>query len=167
MVLLSQTKYPVETGLQAIFEDSSADTSPTSLIANEAVKGLKTSLAFFIFSTVWSFKSSALTAMKIKNETKLFLPLSAKLLLFLRYLLILFVRVGCIVTYYSPFLGLLDILNHHKAESVPLEYNLFKKINDTDDQSFHYWNPIARDYQHVKIAHLFRSNYTNVCKNDR
>jgi len=58
-------------------------------------------------------------------------------------------------------------LNHHKAESVPLEYKLFKKINDTDDQSFHYWNPIAKDYQHVKIAHLFRSIYKNVvCEED-
>ena len=170
MVLLSKTKYPTETGLQTIFQDTTADTSPTYLIAKETFKDIidrleeiskDNTLAILIFSTVWSFKTSALTSLKIKNESKGSLPLLGKLILFVRYLMIVLVRVCSIVAYYSPFIGLWDIMSHYKAETIPLDYELFKRLNETKDQSYHYWNPIVKDYQSVKISDLFRSNYKN------
>ena len=170
MVLLSNTKYPIETGLQTIFIEKTADTNPQYLIAKNIVDKLEeiskeTPLAFFIFSTVWSFKTCALTSLKIKNESKGSLPFLGKLILFVRYLMIVLVRVGSIVAYYSPFIGLWDIMSHYKAETIPLDYKLFKRLNETKDQSYHYWNPIVKDYQSVKISDLFRSNYENTQNN--
>ena len=171
MVLLSKTKYPIETGLQTIFQGTTADTSPTYLIAKETFKDIidrleeiskDNTLAFLIFSTIWSFKTSALTSLKIKNESKGSLPLLGKLILFVRYLMIVLVRVCSIVAYYSPFIGLWDIMSHYKAETIPLDYELFKRLNETEDQSFHYWNPIEDDYQSVKVSQLFRAKYSNV-----
>ena len=52
------TKYPTETGLQTIFQDTTADTSPTYLIAKETFKDIidrleeiskDNTLAFLIF----------------------------------------------------------------------------------------------------------------------
>ena len=55
----------------------------------------------------------------------------------------------------------MDIMSHHKAETIPLDYSLFQRLNITKDQSYHYWNPITKDYQYVKVSQLFRSNYTD------
>ena len=112
-----------------------------------------------MFSVVWSFKTCALTLVKIKNETKCFLPLSAKLILFKKYLLVFLMRVVCIVFYFAPFIGLLDIMSHYHAEKIPLDYEIFKSLNETDDQSFHYWNDIEQKFQSVPISQLYRSEY--------
>ena len=108
---------------------------------------------------VWSFKTAAKTAVKIKNESKQFLPLLSKMILFLRYLLVFLVRVVSVVSYFAPFLGLWDILNHHQAETIPLDYDTFKLINETDDQKYHYWNPISNQFDAKEISIIFRSNY--------
>ena len=135
MVLLSQTKYPIETGLQALFTETTADTTLTYGIAKEVVKDVSvkvedifkdSALVFFVFSTVWSFKTSAKTSIRIKNEAKVFLPLEAKLILFWRYFLIFLIRISCIVSYFLPFIGLLDTMTHFHAEKMGLDYDLFK-----------------------------------------
>ena len=172
MILLSKTTYPIESGLQGIFqESSSADASPTNFIQKkvqdvitnikDAFKNDSTTLLFLVFSVIWSFKTCALTTVKIKNEEKSFLPLPAKLLLFVRYLLVFFVRVGCIVSYFAPYIGLLDIMSHYNAERIPLDYEIFKSLNETDDQSFHYWNDVEQKFQSVPISQLYRSEYLN------
>lgn len=152
MVMLSQTDFPVETGLQSIFQSMDEDQEKSS-----------TTVVFLILSVLWSFKTSALTAISIKTETKTFLPLLSKILLGIRYLLIFLVRICAIVSYFAPFLGLLGILNHYQAERYALHYELFKNINDingTNDQQFHYWNPYEDEFQSINIQELFRSNYT-------
>ena len=96
------------------------------------------------------------------DETKCLPFFPAKALLFVRYLIVFMVRVGCIVTYFAPFIGLLDIMGHYKAETLALDYELFKTLNETDDRSYHYWNPVENEFQSVLISDLFRSDYTNI-----
>ena len=73
---------------------------------------------FLIFSVVWSFKTSAITSIKIKTEDKKFLPIFPKTLLFFRYLVLFMIRVTCIVSYFSPFMGLLGTMNHYQARRI-------------------------------------------------
>ena len=58
----------------------------------------------------------AKTAVGIKTEEKGFLPTLPKIVLTLRYLLVFIIRVGAIVTYFSPFIGLVGILDHYQVE---------------------------------------------------
>ena len=166
MILLSQTNFPLESGLQSIFQENNVETTPTNFILKEFHKIIKkleetfenenATLAFFIFSVVWSFKSCAVTSVKIKHESKGFLPFFPALLLLTRYLLIFLVRITFIVIYFSPFIGLLDIMAHYQAETIPLHFDLFNSTKD-----FHYWNPDEEDFQSVPMEQLFRSNYSD------
>ena len=148
MVFLSLTRFPVESGLQSIFQSDNEEISNATLM-------------FLIFSVVLSFKTSALTSIKIKTETKNFLPLFPKLVLGLRYLLIFLIRISDIVFYYAPFIGELDIMSHYQAESIPLDYETFKYVNDTDLQEYHYWNENEQEFQSISISKLYRSDYTD------
>lgn len=113
MILLSQTDYPLENGLQAVFKDK---------------KNSKTALAFLIISVIWSFKTTAITATKIK-EAKSFLPVTPKVLLLWRYLTVAMVRVGCIVAGVGAILGLVCMMNHYHAEKVPLNPEIWSRNN--------------------------------------
>ena len=148
MVFLSLTRFPVESGLQSIFQSADEERSDAAVL-------------FFIFSVVLSFKTSTLTSIKIKAETKSFLPLFSKLVLGIRYLLIFLVRICAIVFYYAPFIGILDIMSHHHAESIPLDYETFRYVNDTDLQEYHYWNEIELEFQSIGISQLYRSDYND------
>ena len=171
MVLLSKTNYPLESGLQGIFQSSNTDTTTSSSITEGAFHSILESLRekfqtenaaviFLILSIAWSFRSCAMTAVRIKNEEKCFLPFfPAQLLLLMRYALVFFVRISCIVCYFAPFLGLLDIVIHYQAETKPLDYNIFKYINETSDQKFHYWIPEKDEFKSIPVSQLFRSTY--------
>ena len=149
MVFLSQSSFPVKNGLQSIFQSANEEISNATLI-------------FLILSVVLSFKTSALSSIKIKTETKNFLPIFPKLVLGIRYLLIFLIRIGGIVFYYAPFNGELDIMSHYHAELIPLHYETFKYVNDTDLQEYHYWNEIELEFQSIGISQLYRSNYTDI-----
>jgi hypothetical protein len=113
MILLSQTDYPLENGLQAVFKDK---------------KNTKTALAFLIMSVVWSFKTTVITATKIK-EAKSFLPVTPKVLLYWRYLTVAMMRVGCIVAGVGAILGVVGMMNHYHAEKVPLNPDIWSRNN--------------------------------------
>ena len=138
MVFLSRTKYPVENGLQTIFNDDEINDKNTSLFLE--VTGVKekitkiqekynTAVVFLIFSLVWSFKTAALTAIKIKAETKTFLPFKSKLLLGWRYLTVYMTRIGCIVAGIGAIIGVLGIMNHYHAENLPLNPEIWNRYN--------------------------------------
>ena len=115
-------------------------------------------------SVVLSFKTSALTSINIKAEAKSFFPLIPKLVLGLRYLLIFLIRIGTIVFYFAPFIGILDIMSHHHAESIPLDYEAFSYVNDTltnPSLEYHYWNEKEQNFQSISISQLYRSEYTD------
>merc|ERR1711923_437095 len=65
MVLLSKTLIPLESGLQSIFQKASAQDSTWEV-------------ALMWLSVFWSFKTTALTSVRIKKDAKDFFPLKAK-----------------------------------------------------------------------------------------
>jgi hypothetical protein len=151
MVFLSLSSYPVESGLQSIFQSSTEDAERSNA-----------TLIFLIISVILSFKTSALTSIKIKTEKRNFLPMFPKLVLGIRYLLIFLIRIGAIVFYFAPFIGILDIMSHYHAESIPLNYEAFAYVNDTEpNQEYHYWNEIDLEFQSIGISQLYRSDYND------
>ena len=136
MVLLSQTDYSLESGLQSIFQESKGTSttwwyfSGLQAVFQEIEEQYNTNFWFFVFSVVWSFKTCAKTSIKIKTQIKTFLPMSAKLLLFFRYLFLFLIRVVCIVTYHAPYIGLLGLLNHYTAETKPLDCDIWKSFGE-------------------------------------
>ena len=146
MVLLSQTKFPIESSLQAIFQ------------SNEDEEHSKTTLTLLVLSLLWSFKTAALTCVKIKTESKKFLPLFPKLILGLKYYLVFVARIDCIAIFYSTSIGLLGIMDHHHAETIPLNFETWLSFNDT---LYQYWNLIENEFQSTNISQLFRSDYTD------
>ena len=71
------------------------------------------------------------------------LPFLSKRILEFRYLLIYCIRVGSILAYFSPFIGLLGIMNHYQAETISLDYSIF----DFNDGQYKYWNPVTKKIQ--------------------
>ena len=63
------------------------------------------------------------------------------------------------MTYYSPHLGLLGIMDHYQAESIPLDRETWMMFNDT---LYQYWNPIEEEFQSINISLLFRSDYSKI-----
>ena len=163
MLLLSQTKYPRESGLKSIFQESKGPTTTwwhwTGLkdVFKKIEEKYNTNLVFLILSVVWSFKTCAKTSIKIKRDTMNFLPMFPKILLFCRYMFVFMIRVVCFVSYYAPFIGQLGILNHYQAETIHLDYDIWKRFNDSP---FQFWNPIDEDFQERNISELFRSDYS-------
>ena len=147
MILLSRTKHPVESGLQSIFQDN-----------QEENENSDTALIFLVLSVLWSFVTASLTSVKIKTEAKNFLPIFPKAVLGIRYLLIWLVRIGSIIAYFSPFIGLVGIMDHFQAETMSLDHEIWQNINNTKNQQFHYWNDITNEYASVHVSELFRAN---------
>ena len=116
MILLSQSYFPIETGLQALFQTINEDGSSTSGVT----------LVLLILLAIKSFASSALTSVNIKAESKTFIPWTSKLVLGLRYMFILLIRIVSIVTYYAPFTGIMDIMAHYQAETIALDFDNFR-----------------------------------------
>ena len=82
-----------------------------------------------ILSVLISIKTTVRTYVKIKTEEKIkFFSLESKVFLALRALVAYTTRAVCIVAFFVPFLGLLDVLAHWKADQVS---------KDADDRS-HY-----------------------------
>ena len=73
MLLLSKTTYPLETGLQSIFQETESTTTTSSMFFKwkedsfkEFEEKYNTTLIFLIFSIVWSFMTCGKTYIKIK-----------------------------------------------------------------------------------------------------
>ena len=164
MFLLSQTDYPLENGLQAIFKESKgADTSwwhRTGLqeVFKKIEEKYNTNLWYLILSVVWSFKTCARTSVKIKRDAMNFLPIFPKILLLCRYMFIFMIRVVCVVSYFAPFIGQLGILNHYQAETIHLDPTTWKSFNES---LYQFWNQIDEEFQEKNISDLFRSNYSD------
>ena len=139
MVCLSETKYPMESGLQSIFQEENNNRTRSYSwwivqigLENkfkEIEEKYNTTLYLLLFSVFWSFKTCAKTSVKIKTETKKILPLFPKLLLFVRYLFIFQIRVASIIAYYAPYIGLIGLMNHYRAETIHLNPNSWNNFN--------------------------------------
>ena len=169
MLLLSITKYPVQSGLQSIFQDKKETSNPSFWIVQlglqEFAKTIDESenatIGFFIFSVIWSLKSCAKTSVMIKAEAKSFLPLPAKMLLYLRYIVLYPIRIGVYVAFFSASIGLLGVLNHYRAEiSKALDPEIWCYIyKSTTSHLFQYWDSTTDQNESVKVSDIFRSTY--------
>jgi len=82
-----------------------------------------------ILSVMVSIKTTASTYVKIKTEEKIkFFPLLSRVFLAMRALVAYSARAVCVVGFFVPFLGLLDVLAHWKAE----QYNKDEFKNEAE-----------------------------------
>merc|ERR1719219_796216 len=110
MLLLSKTTYPVATGLQGIFKSDSED-------------------VLLMLSVCWSFKTCVSSFLKIHSEQKArMLSGASKLVLALRALLFSVTRIGCVIAFFSPFLGLGDCMAHWHAEGIHLDPEIMENL---------------------------------------
>ena len=141
MVLLSQTEFPVESGLQSIFKSNKKTGESASKVENTNEDSEKSAaLAFLIISILWSFKTSAMTSIKLKSESKMFMPLVPKVLLGIRYLMVFMARIKCIVVCFAGVVGLLGSLNHYHAERLPLDPETWNTFNTNSKLSWLIWH---------------------------
>ena len=138
MILLQPTKTKhsaTHSGLQKVFEKDHSGVSDIiaqfGIVLDVQEESVATGL--LIVSILWSFKTIAVTYIKVKTEEKKELfPLPNKIFLGVRCLLVYSVRISCIVSFFVPFLGLLDILAHWKADNIdinkPSHYTNFTQV---------------------------------------
>merc|ERR1719264_75044 len=118
MLLLSKTIYPSATGLQGIFKSDSGD-------------------VLLMLSVCWSFKSCVSSFLKIHSEQKArMLSGASKAVLGFRALLFSVTRIGCIVAFFGPFLGLGDCMAHWYAEGIKLDPELLENLRGPNS----YWD---------------------------
>ena len=133
-ILLSPTNTrhsATHTGLQKVFEtDHTGISKITSNLKTETMSAAGTSpnfgleeetiaTIFLISSILWSFKTTATTYIGIKtDERKEFFSLLPKVFLGLRSLMVYSVRIFCILSFFGPFLGLIDTLSHWTADQL-------------------------------------------------
>ena len=110
MVLLGPTltkHSATHTGLQKVYDEDQTGVSEVLSQYGKNITGL------LVASILWSFKTIATTYIKIKTEErKEFFPAVPKIILGLRTHLVYSVRISCILSFFGPFLGLLDSLSH-------------------------------------------------------
>eukprot|EP00092_Neocalanus_flemingeri_P014490 GFUD01015635.1.p1 GENE.GFUD01015635.1~~GFUD01015635.1.p1 ORF type:complete len:658 (-),score=149.01 GFUD01015635.1:173-2146(-) len=107
MLMLNDTLTATTSGLETIFkQDTQSD-----------VAGAQ---AILILSIIGSFLSAVSTSIKIKKlEKDDFLSTTGKIITGMRSLMTTLLRVWCLVFFFTPYLGLLNILAHWKGEQIP------------------------------------------------
>ena len=135
MLLLALSSTVTHSGLQTFFKLRPDDSWSEKLL--------------FYGSLMWSFKTCFFTYLKVKSEKKAqMLSLIAKMFLGTRGLLVLSTKIVCGVSFFVPSLGLLSVLQHLKAESLPLDSDLFDRMTNSSDSFF----------DHATIEKLYRTN---------
>ena len=121
LLLLTQTKTATVGGLEAFFTQDSIFGLPVD------------PRIVIILSVCWSLKTSILLHVKILSLEKGFFGFKAKMAAFLWGLVASVRRVLGIVIFFTPCLGLLDLLWHWHAEQFPFQVRLdhAKKLNIT------------------------------------
>merc|ERR1719305_2222119 len=146
MLLLSLTKYPVTAGLQDVFGKD------YSSVENY----LNLGDALLVMSVCWSFKTGVVSFLKIHSEQKArMLSITSKLVLALRALLFSVTRIGCVIAFFGPFLGLGDCMAHWHAEGIQLDEDIMKNLNG----STLYWDKETLDLMYREQD---STNYTLV-----
>ena len=107
MILLKYSETNLETGLEAVF-----DAEPTFGLPVEV---------FIILNILWALKTGVVTSLKVKKESKGFIPSKGSALLLLKNTLTLTTRIMCIGMFFTPYLGCLNLATHWKAEQIKLD----------------------------------------------
>ena len=106
MILLKNSETNLETGLQGVFE-------------SDPILGIPVN-TFLILNILWSLRSGVFTSLKVKKESKGFIPSKGSVLLLLKNSLSLTTRITCIVMFFTPYLGCLNLATHWKSEQIKL-----------------------------------------------
>ena len=115
MLALHQTSTSTTRGLETVF--TSERRVSTELL--------------LLLSVIWSLRTSITTRIKAKKAALGgFMPSVASALIGVRALLNTGVKVGCVLFFFAPYMGLFDILSHWHAEKLPLasDLNMMKKM---------------------------------------
>ena len=169
MLLLNLTTTPIVGGFQSVFNEDF--TTQTTLIGNYTS-------TFLLASIMWSFRTSGFTYRDIKIEEKReFISFPAKLVLFLRSLLVSSIRIGCFIFFFAPNLGLFNLAAHWTAEQRSMDYESFpgswdRECSEYDrtcreqrtwfanpNITFHYWDTTTKQPASIPYSELYRSNY--------
>ena len=79
-------------------------------------------------SVIWSMKSCVNLHLKAIKVHKGFFPMRSKLIVWTWGLFGTLRRVLSMVIYFVPFLGLFNVLNHWKAEQIPIWIGYYKQL---------------------------------------
>merc|ERR1712061_119840 len=124
-----------DTGLQGIFKSDSGD-------------------IMLMLSVCWSFKTCVSSFLKIHSEQKArMLSGASKAVLGFRALLFSVTRIGCVIAFFSPFLGLGDCMAHWHAEGIQLDPELLANLQSNNS----YWD---QDTVNLLYREQDYTNYT-------
>ena len=111
---------------------------------------------------VLSFKTVATTYLKVKTGLKRgFLLAPCKALLAFRAILVSCTRVACLVAFFIPSLGLLNILSHWTAEQPSLSPVAVPEVLELGSR-LSYWHAGTNSTQTVAFADIYRADYGGV-----
>ena len=106
LVFLSWSDTPTTGGLEFLYEQADIfGISGETLI---------------IIMTCWSFKTCILSIMNTAKTMKGFLPITSQLMIIIWSIIATGRRIMAIIVFFLPSLGLFSILNHWKAEQLPI-----------------------------------------------
>ena len=109
-----------------------------------------------MLSVCWSFKTCVSSFLKIHSEQKArMLSGASKLVLALRALLFSVTRIGCVIAFFGPFLGLGDCMAHWHAEGIQLDPELLENLRGPNS----YWDRETVDLMYREQDY---TNYTLV-----
>ena len=136
MLMLNYTKTGTQTGLQAVFKTDAEYSwiDPTT---------------FLTLSILWSFSSSVFTYLKMAQlEKDDFLPMKGKIIIAIRVLISSIIRIMTFFFYFAPFLGLMNLLAHWKADQI--KYSDVQMQNST----FEYWSASQNETYIIPFSKL-------------
>ena len=105
LLLQSRTSSPTVSGLETVFGKSS-----NSFVSADVL---------IILSIAWSMKTVVTLNLKAADVEKTHLRFKTKMFMILISLLSSSARLLSIISFFTPFIGLFSLLNHHKAEQIP------------------------------------------------
>ena len=109
-----------------------------------------------MLSVCWSFKTCVSSFLKIHSEQKArMLSVTSKLVLAIRALLFSVTRIGCVIAFFGPFLGLGDCMAHWHAEGIQLDPELLENLRGPNS----YWDRETVDLMYREQDY---TNYTLV-----
>ena len=103
MLLLNKSSTSTTRGLEAAFDSERSET-------------------LLYMSILWSFKTMITVRIKAKKASfDGFLPILGTVVIGLRSFMVTVSKISCVVMFFAPYMGLMAILQHWKAEQIPQE----------------------------------------------
>ena len=132
--------------------------SETSTTGSNKAMWSEENFALFVTSGFWSLISVALSGVaNLVADKNGFLSMKAKIVFFIFYLFGICQRIGAVLLFFAPSLGLFNLLYHWKMGKIPLQQTqLFYDVNATTHEHIYFseiWKPID-DYTDLTLISL-------------